>query len=83
MIAHAVATTPADKDLFRKALALEADWGLGRNPLNIIEMTTATTPLAVEAERPSTCTPRGATTAWPASTPATRPTSTSTTGTPA
>jgi hypothetical protein len=24
---------------------MEADWGLGRNPLNIIQMTTATTPL--------------------------------------
>ena len=24
----------------------EADWGLGRNPLNMIQMTTATTPLA-------------------------------------
>jgi len=46
MIAHAVATTQADKDLFLKALTLEADWGLGRNPLNYIQMGTATTPLA-------------------------------------
>jgi endoglucanase len=46
MIAHAVATSPADRDLFRKALQLEADWGLGRNPINTIEMGTATTPLA-------------------------------------
>ena len=45
IIAHAVADAPADLDHFRKALALEADWGLGRNPLNLIEMTTATTPL--------------------------------------
>jgi hypothetical protein len=46
IIAHAVADTPADIEHFRKALALEADWGLGRNPLNVIEMTTALTPLA-------------------------------------
>jgi endoglucanase len=46
MIAHAVTTDASDKALFRKALDLEADWGLGRNPLNIIQMTTATTPLA-------------------------------------
>ncbi len=46
IIAHAVATTQADKDLFRKALALEADWGLGRNPLNWIQMTTAYTALS-------------------------------------
>ncbi len=46
MIAHTVTTSSGDKDLFHKALALEADWGLGRNPMNIIEMTTAFTPLA-------------------------------------
>jgi len=46
LIAHAVTTEAAERDLFRKALALEADWGLGRNPLNWIEMGTATTPLA-------------------------------------
>jgi endoglucanase len=45
IIAHAVADDPADEALFRKALALEADWGLGRNPMNHIQMTTATTPL--------------------------------------
>jgi hypothetical protein len=45
IIAHAVADDPADQDLFRKALGLEADWGLGRNPLNMIQMTTAFTPL--------------------------------------
>jgi hypothetical protein len=43
-----VADDPVDIDHFRKALALEADWGLGRNPLNMIEMTTATTPLAAK-----------------------------------
>ncbi len=46
IIAHAVADSQGDKDHFRKALALEADWSLGRNPLNMIEMGTATTPLA-------------------------------------
>ncbi|MCP4895722.1 MAG: hypothetical protein GY906_02010, partial [bacterium] len=46
IIAHAVADDPADIDHFRKALALEADWGLGRNPLNIVEMSTEHTPLA-------------------------------------
>jgi hypothetical protein len=46
IIAHAVADDPSDTNHFRKALALEADWGLGRNPLNVIEMTTAHTPLA-------------------------------------
>ncbi|MBE0583723.1 MAG: Ig-like domain-containing protein [Desulfofustis sp.] len=45
IIAHAVTARQADKDYFRKALNLEADWGLGRNPLNMIEMTTATTVL--------------------------------------
>jgi endoglucanase len=45
IIAHAVTASQADKDYFRKALNLEADWGLGRNPLNMIEMTTATTVL--------------------------------------
>jgi hypothetical protein len=46
IIAHAVADDPVDIAHFRKALDLEAGWGLGRNPLNMIEMTTATTPLA-------------------------------------
>jgi hypothetical protein len=45
IIAHAVADDPADKDLFLEALNLEAGWGLGRNPLNMIQMTTAFTPL--------------------------------------
>ncbi|HEX7598637.1 MAG TPA: hypothetical protein VF518_10520, partial [Polyangia bacterium] len=46
---HAVATDATDRALFRKALALEADWGLGRNPANLIEMGTSTTSL--EAKR--------------------------------
>ena len=45
MIAHAFTDDPEEKDFFLKAMTLEADWGLGRNPLNIIQMTTATTPL--------------------------------------
>lgn len=45
IIAHAVADDTADKDVLQKALYLEADWGLGRNPLNMIQMTTAFTPL--------------------------------------
>jgi hypothetical protein len=49
LVAHAVTTDATDKALFRKALALEADWGLGRNPANLIEMGTSTTPL--EAKR--------------------------------
>jgi hypothetical protein len=46
LIAHAVTTDATDKALFHKALALEADWSLGRNPLNMIEMGTAYTGLA-------------------------------------
>ncbi len=46
LVAHAVSTVAADQDLFRKALELEADWGLGRNPMNMIQMTTASTSLA-------------------------------------
>ena len=45
LIAHAVTDNQADKELFYKAMVLEADWGLGRNPLNIIQMTTASTSL--------------------------------------
>ncbi len=45
-LAHAVADHPADRLTFLDALVLEADWGLGRNPLNMIQMTTATTELA-------------------------------------
>ncbi|HET6557927.1 MAG TPA: cellulase N-terminal Ig-like domain-containing protein [Prolixibacteraceae bacterium] len=45
IIAHAVTTDKQEKKLFKNAMILEADWGLGRNPLNMIQMTTATTPL--------------------------------------
>jgi endoglucanase len=52
IIAHAVAEDPVDRDFFRRALALEAGWGLGRNPLNMIQMTTASTPLASKRSVP-------------------------------
>jgi len=45
MIAHAITKDAKEKDFFLKALTLEADFGLGRNSLNHIQMTTATTPL--------------------------------------
>lgn len=45
IVAHAVADE-ADKEHLLSALVLEADWGLGRNPLNMIQMTTASTSLA-------------------------------------
>jgi hypothetical protein len=47
IIAHAVSEKgSADRELFENALILEADYSLGRNPLNMIHMTTATTGLA-------------------------------------
>jgi len=45
ILAHAVATNETDKALFEDALVLEASWSLGRNSANLIQMTTATTPL--------------------------------------
>jgi endoglucanase len=45
IVAHAVANSESDKAFFENALLLEADWGLGRNPANIIQMTTASTRL--------------------------------------
>jgi hypothetical protein len=47
IIAHALSEKgSADQKLFENALILEADYSLGRNPLNMIHMTTATTSLA-------------------------------------
>ncbi len=46
VVAHAVADSNSDKTLFENAMVLEADWGLGRNSLNMIYMTTAKTNLA-------------------------------------
>lgn len=48
ILARSVATTQADKDFLENALILEADWGLGRNPANLIQMTTASTPLSTK-----------------------------------
>ena len=45
MIAHAVTTNPTEKVFFQNAMVLEANWGLGRNPLNMVQMTTASTSL--------------------------------------
>jgi hypothetical protein len=38
-VAHAIATSKKDKDEFLRALILEADYGLGRNPMNMVQMT--------------------------------------------
>ena len=38
-IAHAVATDQADKDKLLRAMILESDYGLGRNPMNMVQMT--------------------------------------------
>ena len=46
IVAHAVTDSASDKTLFENAMVLEADWGLGRNSLNIIYMTTAATNLS-------------------------------------
>jgi len=45
ILAHSVSTSETDREHFERALQLEADWGLGRNPANMIQMTTATTAL--------------------------------------
>jgi len=46
IVAHSVATSQSDLNFLENALILEADWGLGRNPSNLIQMTTASTPLS-------------------------------------
>jgi endoglucanase len=46
LLAHAISDNADEKEHLLNALILEADWGLGRNPLNMIQMTTATTSLA-------------------------------------
>ena len=43
ILAHSVASDAADMAAFERAMILEADWGLGRNPANVVQMTTATT----------------------------------------
>jgi hypothetical protein len=39
ILAHALTDDAAKKSAFERAMLLEADWGLGRNPGNIVEMT--------------------------------------------
>lgn len=39
VLAHYLAENDADREHFAQSLLLEADWGLGRNPGNIVEMT--------------------------------------------
>ena len=46
IVAHAVTDSSTDKSTFENAMVLEADWGLGRNSMNRIIMTTACTNLA-------------------------------------
>jgi endoglucanase len=38
-VAHAISTDAAEREALLKALILEADWGLGRNPMNMVQMT--------------------------------------------
>lgn len=39
VLAHAFSADPKEKERLARALILEADWGLGRNPSNLVEMT--------------------------------------------
>lgn len=39
ILAHFISETEEDRKLFEKSMYLEADWGLGRNPTNTVEMT--------------------------------------------
>ena len=39
ILAHASSDDRADRALYEKAMLLEVDWGLGRNPTNTVEMT--------------------------------------------
>jgi hypothetical protein len=45
LLAHTITDDPAEKAAFLRALVAEADWGLGRNPLNMIQMSTSATKL--------------------------------------
>ena len=46
MLAHSMTQDLSQKRKLYQALTLEADYGLGRNPLNMIQMTTASTELS-------------------------------------
>lgn len=39
LIAHAISTDPTEKEALLRAMILEADYGLGRNPMNMVQMT--------------------------------------------
>ncbi len=39
ILAHSCSDNLADRELYEKAMLLEVDWGLGRNPTNTVEMT--------------------------------------------
>ena len=39
IVAHAISDDPAEKEQFKRAMILEVDWGMGRNPTNTVEMT--------------------------------------------
>lgn len=39
VIAHAITQKPEQKKMLEKAMLLDADWSLGRNPSNMVEMT--------------------------------------------
>ncbi len=43
IVAHSVAADADDLARLEEAMLLEASWGLGRNPANLVQMTTATT----------------------------------------
>ena len=69
IIAHAVSDKgSADRKLFEDALILEADYSLGRNPMNMIHMTTAAT--ALEGKR---STENAYTSGWNDGTPGVHP----------
>ena len=38
-VAHAISTDASEREALLRALVLEADWGLGRNPMNMVQMT--------------------------------------------
>jgi len=46
ILAHSMTDNQEEKDFFKNALTFEFDWSMGRNPANMILMTTASTPLA-------------------------------------
>jgi hypothetical protein len=39
IVAHAISSSPSEREALLRALILEADWGLGRNPMNMVQMT--------------------------------------------